>query len=63
MQAKVGGMGTYLGFDYSCLPFIFKLYEIPEAEWEYYIDKFHVITRIAMKHWNKRDDEGDSAKK
>jgi hypothetical protein len=51
-QARVGGMGGFLGFDYSVLPLLFQAYEIAPFEWSVYLEKIAILSRIAVKCWN-----------
>jgi len=54
-QSRVGGMGGFVGFDYSALPFILSTKGIPESQWSYFLDRLEAISPIAMKYWNKTD--------
>jgi hypothetical protein len=56
-QVRVGGMGGFLGFDYSALLVILLAKQIPVAEWDFLIDRLNVIGKVAMKRWNEKSGE------
>jgi hypothetical protein len=55
-QMNVAGMGSFVGFNYSALYFILKAKDVPESMYEYVLDKLTLLTPIASKYWNKKDD-------
>jgi|SRR5688572_9564802 len=55
-QARIAGMGGFIGFDYSALQFVLKVEEVPEELWSYITDKLELIAEIAKKYWNKKED-------
>lgn len=46
-------MGGVVGLDYSALPFLLRVYNVPEPEWEIYLDKIKEIVTIGLRHWNR----------
>lgn len=55
-QLRVGGMGGVFGFDYSSLPLILAVYQVPESEWYVTLRKLSAIYAIALPIWNKPKD-------
>jgi hypothetical protein len=51
-QARTGGMGGFTGFDYTSLPVLFTAYGIGTDHWAFYLDKFRILTDIALRFWN-----------
>lgn len=50
-QLKVGGLGGVFGFDYAALPFIFRLFDVPESEWLDTFERLSVLCAEALKVW------------
>jgi hypothetical protein len=59
----MGGMGGVTGFDYSALPFLFEVHGVDKSEWAEYLDKICVLSEVALKYFNKRDDKKDTERK
>ena len=55
-------MGGFIGFDYNSLFVLFKVYDIPEEEWCFYLDKVALLTSIASKYWNADKPKESKAK-
>jgi hypothetical protein len=49
-------MGGFVGFDYSALAFLFKVKEVPDGLWDYALDNIDMLTAVASKYWNKKED-------
>jgi hypothetical protein len=62
-QPRTGGMGGFLGFDYSALPVILDSKRIPKYEWPFILDKLNIISNIAVRFWNKNNDTAKKDKK
>ncbi len=58
----MGGLGGFLGFDYSALPVLFAAYGVHESEYQIYMDKILILTTVASKYWNA-DTKKNSSKK
>jgi hypothetical protein len=58
-QARVAGLGGFIGFDYGALPVLFDAYGVPQCERMILLDKLSVITRIAVRYWNEKDSSKD----
>jgi hypothetical protein len=56
-------MGGFFGFDYGPLKTIFTAKRIPENEWGIILDKLNLLTSIAVKYWNKKDETATSPKR
>jgi hypothetical protein len=50
-------LGGFSGFDYTALVFVLRAKDIPENLWPYVLEKFEILTPIASKHWNKKEEE------
>ena len=54
-QARVAGLGGFIGFDYASLPSLFAAYEVAESEWFIYFDKISVLAKVALTYWGSKD--------
>lgn len=50
-------MGGVVGFDISALSFLLKMHQIPESRWQFEFEKVMAYSQVAVKHWNKDEDE------
>lgn len=55
-QIRSGGMGGFIGFDYTALHFILRVKDVPESLWPYALEKLEILALVASKFWNKQQD-------
>jgi hypothetical protein len=55
-QSRVAGLGGFSGFDYSALPFILKAKGVPESLWAQVLETIEMLTPLALKYWNRKDE-------
>lgn len=51
-QPIVAGLGSICGFSYGMVPTLFSAYNIPQAEWPIYLDKFALLANLLLKQWS-----------
>lgn len=54
-QLRVGGMGGIFGFEFSALPVLFTIHQIPEEDWFVMFKKLNTVYSIALRIWNVKD--------
>ncbi len=57
-QARVGGMGGFVGFDYGALPMLLEAYDIPKNHWQFLLDDIRMVGEIASKFFNAKKEDG-----
>lgn len=55
-QMKTAGMGEFIGYDLQTLPFLFQVFQVPESEWIFYLEKVEAVIRVAVKYLTKKDE-------
>ena len=50
-------MGQFIGVDFSFLPQVFLMREIPLIEQRFILDKLSLISSIAVELWNRKKDD------
>lgn len=55
-QVRAGGMGGFIGFDYTAIEVLLRTYSVPTDEWFIWLDKISVLTKIAHSHWKPDTD-------
>lgn len=53
-QLRVGGMGGVFGVDYASLPFMFKVFEVPEELYSDTFERLQVMVNSAIKIFNEK---------
>jgi len=52
-QARVAGLGGFLGLDFGSLEIVLRARQVPECDWIFVLDKLTLLTTIASRYWNK----------
>jgi hypothetical protein len=50
-QFRTAGLGGFVGFDYTVLPFLFKAHDVPESEQFLMLDKINLLSQLAHKYF------------
>jgi hypothetical protein len=55
-QARTAGLGGFISFDFSALPFILTTLFIPKSQWIFVVEKLAIIQQKAQQYWNEKKD-------
>ena len=60
-QARIAGLGGFVGYDYSGLETLLRIHHFPEEDWFLVLDKLRAITSVTQKIVKRQQEEQRAA--